>query len=177
MIKWRSATDSGEYEWYSNNFMSDENKKCPVDTERISVPDGITILPSRCFMNMCQLKSVDLPPSLMKIYCSAFFCCCSLQCVNFPECLDYISNCAFWGSQLKAVELSKSSVRIIHKGAFAQCKHLSTVTLSDDLTKLGSAVFSGCTKLRHVSLPVTAKIIGKNCFAECKDLCIYIRLS
>lgn len=52
------------------------------------------------------------------------------------------------------------------KGAFSDCKNLSSVTLPDGLTVIGDGSFQETGKLQYVSVPSSVTTIGRNAFAN-----------
>ena len=92
------------------------------------IPEGVTELPARCFMNCQCFDKVTLPTSL-KIISDDCFYNTRVAEVNFPEGLDSIGNGAFYASDLKIADLPNS------------------------ITKIASLTFSMCDRLRYIHIP------------------------
>ena len=61
---------------------------------------------------------------------------------------------------------------------FLDCPNLASVRLSDGITKIPLATFSGCTSLTVITLPESLKEIGSGAFSGCSSLTkIYARSS
>ncbi len=70
--------------------------------------------------------------------------------------------------------LGSSGIHCIH-GAFAQCKSLQSVHLSDSVRTIGYRAFAECTSLRSIRLPDSITTIENCAFVGCSSLkSIYI---
>lgn len=54
--------------------------------------------------------------------------------------------------------------------AFSGCKKLKSVTIGKNATAIGNNAFKNCTSLKKVIIPAKVTSIGKNAFAGCKKL-------
>ena len=61
-------------------------------------------------------------------------------------------------------------VTSIAANAFSGCKKLKTVTIGNNVTTIGNNAFKKCTALKKVIIPARVTTIGKNAFAGCKKL-------
>ena len=64
----------------------------------------------------------------------------------------------------------KAGTRFICDYAFADCRGLTSVTISDSVTSIGSCAFAYCRGLTSVTIPNSVKSIGDYAFASCKSL-------
>lgn len=62
------------------------------------------------------------------------------------------------------------TVTRIGSGAFSGCTALTDITLPAELTELPNDLFSGCSSLTSVVLPETVESIGSNAFSGCSSL-------
>ena len=62
-------------------------------------------------------------------------------------------------------------VKGIADRAFYNCNNLSSISLPNTITSIGSSAFEGCTNLSSISLPTTITSIGSNAFKDCVSLC------
>ena len=74
---------------------------------------------------------------------------------------------AFWGSEIKRVELS-DGVKVIWDDAFVETA-LEHISLPNTITYIGYEAFAG-TKLKEVVLPESLFFIDQRCFAACSEL-------
>lgn len=58
----------------------------------------------------------------------------------------------------------------IGANAFSGCKKLKSVTIGKNVTAIGNNAFKKCTSLKKVIIPAKVTSIGKNAFAGCKKL-------
>lgn len=58
----------------------------------------------------------------------------------------------------------------IGKKAFSGCKKLKTVSIGDFVTDIGNQAFYGCISLKKITIPSKTKKIGVQAFAKCKML-------
>ncbi|MBQ8731727.1 MAG: leucine-rich repeat domain-containing protein [Oscillospiraceae bacterium] len=63
-----------------------------------------------------------------------------------------------------------SSVKIIGKAAFQNCRNMKSVTLPAGITEIGSSAFSNCMSLESIALPSELKTIPNNVFSHCISL-------
>lgn len=125
-------------------FLSCEN------LEKISIPEGITELPSRTvsanvsgvFQGCTSLQEVVLPSSLQSIDDRLFQGCTSLTSVVIPE-----------------------GVQSIGDESFADCTSLTTVTIPDGVVSIGEEAFADCKNIELVVIPSSVTEVGDWAFA------------
>ena len=61
-------------------------------------------------------------------------------------------------------------VTSIAANAFSGCKKLKSVTIGNNVTTIGNNAFKKCTSLKKIIIPARVTTIGKNAFAGCKKL-------
>lgn len=76
---------------------------------------------------------------------------------------------AFKNTLVKNVALPES-IEEIGKGAFQNCKELTSVTLPSSLVTIGYSAFAGCEKLTEITIPSKVSYIGRQAFADCVSL-------
>lgn len=82
-----------------------------------------------------------------------------LRSVNLPDSLVQIGASAFAGSGLIRLEVPES-VRSIGSRAFSRCDDLRDVELSSGLESIGDEAFAHCRSLVHLSIPATVREMG-----------------
>ena len=100
------------------------------------VADGCEAIARKAFADDVELKSANLPDSLVQIGTSAFA-----------------------GSGLIRLEVPES-VRSIGSRAFSRCDDLRDVELSRGLESIGDEAFAHCRSLVHLSIPATVREMG-----------------
>ncbi len=116
----------------------------------ISIPTGITTIPSNCFSGCTKLSHVELN-MVKEIGDSAFNKCSALEEVNLPNNLE---------------KLGKSS--------FAACTTIDHVFIPDTITDIPATCFSGCTSLEYVLIPESVTSIGGSAFSNCDLIAVEI---
>ena len=76
---------------------------------------------------------------------------------------------AFGGMAITTVKLP-SSLKMIGKGAFADCNRLTNVTFPATLDSIGDYAFASCTALQTVTLPANVVKVGRGAFMRCTSL-------
>ena len=62
------------------------------------------------------------------------------------------------------------SVTSIGSDAFYNCKGLTSVTIPDSVTSIGSSAFKGCSGLTSIAIPDSVTSIGSDAFYSCSNL-------
>ena len=62
------------------------------------------------------------------------------------------------------------SVTTIGSCAFRGCSSLTSVTIGNSVTTIGAAAFRNCESLTSVTIPDSVTTIGNNAFRDCSDL-------
>jgi hypothetical protein len=117
-----------------------------------------------------ELTSIILPGCLSVIGGSAFYHCCSLRQVTFPDTLTRIGTEAFCRAALEVIFIPES-LKKIGEAAFDDCRHLRSVVFvgHSHLRKIGCSAFAECG-LTDFVLPSSIRRIGSLAFERCYDL-------
>lgn len=100
--------------------------------ESVTLPEGITLLPSNCFESCSSLVSVNLPGSILSLGSDCFISCTSLSSITLPEGLEMISGrCFYRCTSLTSIKLPRS-LNYIGGSCFANCSYLTDVTCQWD---------------------------------------------
>lgn len=109
--------------------------------ERISIPNGIKIIPPNCFYFCVGLKDIRLPKELVLISSMAFHRYAGSSCLYLPPCMEEIGEGAFSDARrLPEVRLGEK-VKVIHDRAFSGCVDLGMIVIPSPWTVLGNHVF------------------------------------
>ena len=136
---------------------------------RIEYTDGIP----NSFMENCAtaLESVKIDNLTSSVIGEkAFRNCSKLQSVSFPKAITVLGAEAFAESGIKS--FNASSLTQMGEGAFHNCSALAGVSLKDgtQLTNIPKQAFSGCGKLKTITIPQKVSSIGEEAFSDCKSL-------
>lgn len=81
-----------------------------------------------------------------------------------------IEDGAFKGNATVSKITIPSSVTVIGAESFSGCKKLKTVSVLKNVTQIGKNAFKGCVALKKITLPSKCTKIGANAFNGCKKL-------
>lgn len=156
--------------------------------EKISFPKNISYIGSKAFYKCTNLLEINLPSELQTIDEEAFKNCTRLTKITFPSNSNYfIDTGAFQNCiSLKNVNITGTPGKdsfsdcvnltnvTLHKAAildraFKNCKNLTNLVLPDN-PGIGEESFSGCSKLKNISVPHGIGFLSKKSFYNCTSL-------
>jgi hypothetical protein len=114
---------------------------------RVVIPNGVTGIGNKAFVDCVGLSSVKIPDQVTNIGDNAFYGCISLASVEIP-----------------------SQVVSIGKSAFGRCISLASVEIAGSVVSIGESAFEGCISLLSVKIPASVTGIGRNAFGGCSSL-------
>ena len=152
------------------------NKKLYINNElatSITIPNGVTAIPSSAFSGCSGLTSVTIGGSVTSIGESAFWGCTGLTSITIPNSVTSIGSYAFYGcSGLTTVNWNATECTSVGSGGyiFEGCSNLATVNIGDNVTIIPAKAFVGCTGLTSITIPDSVTSIGSSAFASCTGL-------
>ena len=87
-----------------------------------------------------------------------------------------IGEMAFFRTRFLSIPRSLTSITLpdsvtsIGSSAFRGCKNLTSITLPNSVTSIGESAFWGCASLTSITIPNSVTSIGENAFYLCKNL-------
>lgn len=176
----------------------------------LKIGSGIIEIGSEAFKGCSNLTIIEIPETVTKFgasafaYCTnvidieaiglrsvdqnCFFCCSSLERVNFPRLIDVapsgfknctnlkeincenirtISNSAFSGCK-SLTSISVPRLISVGENAFTDCKSLTSIR-ARNLISVGGYAFYGCEKLSIVEFP-SLQSVQEKAFANCSSI-------
>ena len=188
--KYKPQSNSTHYTIPSNFTKIGNSAFRHCKLESITIPFGVTHIDDWAFANCNNLKSITIPASVrqigkyafgrcrnlekviissknIKIGSSCFFSCTKLSSISFPAKGNIIiSDGAFSGCGLKMLALPES-IKVLERAAFFG-SDLEELTVSGSIDTVNG--FSGCSKLKKVTLSEGVRVIGDNSFQRCRNL-------
>lgn len=135
----------------------------------VTIPNTVEIIGDFCFEISRNLKIVNLPNSLTYIGKWAFKGCTSLTTITIPSNVSTIEHGAFeYCTSLTTITIP-NSVTFLSR-TFSDCKLLESVTLHDNLKKIGIFTFFNCKSLKSIVIPNSVTEIDWGAFGVCKSL-------
>jgi len=154
------ALQTGNYKVYIDMY----------NIKHLNIPNGITEIKNRTFLNYDMLESVTIPDSVTTIGSQAFSGCSGLTSITIPDSVTTIDYDAFWGcSSLTSITIP-DSVTIINNGAFSGCSSLTSITIPSSVTTIDHNAFWGCSSLTSITIPSSVTTIGNMAFSGCSSL-------
>lgn len=166
----------------------------------LDLPEGITHIGDRAFLNRFFLKQISLPSSLLYIGDSVFYKCESLKSIVLPKRLFFIGKNPFVGCYNLTNVQSKSTLFEVINGSLCDSNSLisfigsndvcalpsristirdyafydndiiKSIYLPDGITHIGNRSFSWCSKIHNIDLPNNLESIGEKAFSFCENL-------
>jgi len=126
------------------------------------IPDSVVEIRKGAF-NYCDLTSITIPDSVVKIGSFAFSDNKNLTSFVFSKSIRQISMFAFWGCINLASVSIPDSVREIESYAFSECYNLKVVTISKSVVYIAEDAFERCPAvfMVHPENPVYKSENGK----------------
>lgn len=144
----------------------------PVDFKgSYTVPEGITKIADKAFIDCGELEAVTLPNSVKSIGKMAFLQCSKLISVQLPAEIDEIGDSAFFECKwLYKIDFSSCKIKQIGKGAFFSCTALQKLIFAEGLISIGDNAFSHCYDVDEVKLPESLENVGIFTFEHNKKI-------
>lgn len=151
--------------------------KCSKLAE-INIPDSVTKIESGAFLLCGSIKTVTLGSGLKELGKGAFLNCVSFESLTVAEGNQvFLSDgeCIISREDSRLIVGCRNSripsyVKIIGKGAFANCLGLTEIDLPIGLESIEDSAFEGCVGLLTVTIPSTVKSLGARAFAGCSGI-------
>ncbi len=154
------------------------------------------LIADRTFSGCSGLTSITIPDSVTSIGSDAFYGCSGLESITIGSSVTSIGSKAFYGTayyndpsnwdengvlyldhyiiEAKDTISGRYSIRtntkLIADSAFSGCSGLTSITIPDSVTSIGSNAFNGCSGLTSVTIPDSVTSIGDSAFRGCSRL-------
>jgi hypothetical protein len=135
---------------------------------QLVIPEGVTLIPPRCFTWCHSLKEVILPSTLKTIDQLAFYQ-TAIEKMTFPTGLDSIGHSAIYDTHLAEIILP-NTLNKIGIAAFQDNKKLKRIVFPAGITYLPKRVCAMCSILEEAEIPETVTKIDRNAFQLCYKL-------
>ena len=155
----------------------------------ITIPSGVTTINQNGFANCTSLTNITIPDSVTTIGVNGFANCTSLTSITIGNGVRTINAEVFKNcTSLKRVNSNVDGECIIpnsvttivngnyNGGAFGGCTSLTSVTIPNSVTSIGSWAFYGCSNLASITIErTTPPTLSANVFTSTNpNLVIYV---
>ena len=146
------------------------NKKLYINNElatSITIPNGVTAIPSSAFRNCTGLTSVTIGNSVTSIGSNAFYNCTWLTSVTIGNGVTSIGDYAFdntaWYNKQPDGLVYAGKVAYKYKGTMPW---YTSIVLKEGTLGIGNNAFSGCKGLTNITIPNSVTSIGPGAFSD-----------
>ena len=168
-----SASDNVLYDKHETRLI-----RCPSSYDNFIVPELVSAIGKNAFNCCKKLKTVYLPPYLMRIEEYTFANCEALETIDIPDNVVAIKRGAFENCpNLEYINISESSsLRKIDDYAFYGCRKLKKIFMPEMLSEVcsydenGGGTFGCCESLEEIDLPPRVDYLNEAMFVDCKSL-------
>ena len=129
----------------------------------LSIPDGVIYIGDKAFYN--SNMDIELPKKLIEIGDSAFER-SSLKNVEIPKTVQRIGCRAFYYCEHLEEVILPPNIKIIEREMFSNCVHLKKIIIPEGCVAIREMAFWSCDMLCDVYLPDTLEIIERNAFGN-----------
>lgn len=148
----------------------------------VTLPTSVTSIGDKAFSGCTSLTSVAIPLSVTSIGIAPFEGCSQLAQINVDAANpDFVSagGVLLNTAQTQLIQYPigstqssytvPSSVTSVNNFAFADARHLASLTLPSGLTSIGGDAFSG-SSVASVTIPASVTSVGLDAFLDCEGL-------
>ena len=179
-----SSTDGALY-----NYAQDTLILCPEAKSSINIPNGVTCIKGYAFCNCIGLTSIPIPSSVTYINVNAAFeGCDALTSINVASgntrysSIDGVLYNQAQDSLLKCPRGKNSvsmpnSLTCIYRGAFSECKNLTSITIPNSVRIIDQQAFKMCSNLTSVTIGNSVHSIDWWAFHGCDSLSSIVSLA
>ena len=150
----------------------------------ITIPNSVTSIGSSAFSRCTGLTSITIPNRVTSIGRYAFYYCSGLTSVTIPDRVTsigdgafsscdklqdiYITDIAAWCNISGLDNLMEYGVS--DKNLYINNELVTSITIPNSVTRIGSSAFRNCTGLTSVTIPNSVTSIGYQTFYGCTGL-------
>ncbi len=138
----------------------------------ITIPEGVTDIGFQAFSGCTGLTSITIPDSVTDIGTEAFKGCTSLTSITIPESVTQIQDYAFSGcTSLTTLNFNAESCTYSYYGfyPFLNCP-LETVIIGENVKQIPAYFMSGQDAVSSITIPEGVTYIGTDAFNGCTGL-------
>jgi len=136
-----------------------------------TIPNTVTTLGNYAFYFAQHLSNIIIPSRVTTIPGDVFGNSRSLTTINIPPLITHLGVSLFAGSNNLTTVIFDSSNNLLTIGEYVfQDTAISSITLPNSVTSIGSNAFLGAGSLSSIIIPPAVTSIGSNAFLNCTAL-------
>ena len=149
-------------------------EKC-TQLKTIEIPDSVIEICQMAFRDCEELSEVKLSSNIKDLWEGAFYNDDKIVEIEIPKSLEKSSNVSTWGgpfakcSGLKKVKFEEGTTKVV-RNLLCNCDGLETINIPSTVTVIENSAFEGCTQLRTVEMSENVTEIGMSAFDGCKNV-------
>ena len=171
------------------NYAQDTLLRCPEAKSSINIPNGVTCIKGYAFRYCIGLTSIPIPSSVTYIEVNAAFEGCdaltsinvasgntrysSIDGVLYNHAQDSLLRCPPGKNSVSM----PNSLTCIYRGAFSECKNLTSITIPNSVRIIDELAFKMCSNLTSVTIGNSVHSIDWWAFAYCDSLSSIVSLA
>ena len=155
--------------------------RCPQKKKQISIPNGVTDIEAYAFSDCGALIEITIPNSVKTIGHGAFRSCVALSKITIPDSVKEIGSDPFLLCRnLESINVSPDNEYYRSIGGILYDKDVTTVircpqktkkvNIPNNIAKIKSFAFAGCTLLSDISIPRSVESIEGHAFEGCTSI-------
>ena len=137
------------------------------DLKNVTLPSTVKRIGKYAFSNCSSLANLDIPADVTELG-EAALSYTALSEFEFPEGVNSVEPYVLSGTDITSIVIPDRFTEI-GDYAFSNCKQLKNITLSKNLTDIGTRAFA-YTALTQVDLPDGLETLGDSAFYDCNEL-------
>ncbi len=112
----------------------------------------VTAIGARAFLSCRNIKTVDIPNSVILIGESAFADCSGMTSITIPESVTQIDYDAFFGCDSLTEVTIPNSVTTLDDCVFFECQGLTTINIGSSVNSLSPSIVYYCSNLKEINV-------------------------
>ncbi len=134
------------------------------------IPECITEIGNKAFINCQSLISINIPNSVYIIGEFAFVNCVNLRKVIISDNVTEIGIGAFYNCKHLSKINIPNNIKCIKSSTFENCSSLINIEIPDNIIEIGNEAFSNCESLKEITIPKGVITISIKTFFGCSSL-------
>lgn len=172
-----SSVDRGVEDFKIPDFVTKLGDKCFINCislESIRIPDSVVNLGNSCFYGCTFLEHIEIPNSVTEIERYCFCSCKSVQSIRIPDSVKEIPEYCFANcTSLQNINIP-NSVTKLDTECFVNCSALQSIDIPNSVNEICERCFNGCTSLQSIRIPSSVRYIGRGCFTRCLKVTVIV---